>query len=175
MKTMKRTEVKDAHENSVLASFIKHSASINVSVNLITRPEPPDAIVSINGKTTWIEITDAFINREIAESITTRVSIDKVYRSIPKEKRFVIDPDETFREILIDVIVRKYEKESIGSVYQQYGKGILLVGIVNPFSEARELAVTEKSKVLDAIKLQEDRFDAIYLFDVQDHEFHRLL
>jgi hypothetical protein len=172
---MKRNEIKNAHEGSVLDSFKKHSASLNNNIVVISKPEPPDAIITINGKTTWIEITDAFFSRELAESITTHVADDKTHKPVSKEKRFCIEPDEQFSSILESVIVKKYDKSSIGSVYNQYGSGILLVGIINPFSDSKELINTEKQRILEAIKSKEKRFNEIYLYDVHDHLFQKLL
>lgn len=172
---MKRNEVKNAHEDSVLDSFIKHSAFSNKIIEVISKPEPPDAIVTINGNKTWIEITDAFFSKEIAESITTYVADDKAHKPVLKENRFCIDPDERFHEILKRVILKKYEKDSIANIYKQHGPGILLVGIINPFSDAKELVISEKEEILLAIKSKEQRFSEIYLYDVHDHIFYKLL
>jgi hypothetical protein len=172
---MKRSEIKSVHEDSVLDSFKKHSASLNNNVVVLSKPEPPDAIITINGNTTWIEITDAFFSRELAESITTHIADDKTHNPVPKEKRFSIEPDEHFSTVLENVIVKKYDKVSIGNVYKQYGSGILLVGIINPFSDASELISTEKQRILEAVKLKEKRFNEIYLYNVNDHIFHKLL
>jgi hypothetical protein len=172
---VKRKEVKESHENSVLNSFIKYYEKYGHVVKIIDKPEPPDAIATINGNKTWIEITDAFFSRELAESITTHVADDKTHKPVPKEKRFCIEPDEQFGSILESVIVKKYDKGSIGKVYKQYGSGILLVGVINPFSDAKELVNTEKQRILKAIKSKEKRFNEIYLYDVHDHLFHKLL
>lgn len=172
---MKRSEIKNAHEDSVLESFVRHSADFGQMVKIIEKPEPPDAIVTINGSKTWIEITDAFFSPELAESISTHVADDKIYKPVPKEKRKCIDPDENFSNILESVINKKFNKRSIGKIYRKYGSGILLVGIINPFSDARELVGTEKQKILDAIKLKEPRFKEIYLYGVHDHVFCQLL
>lgn len=172
---MKRNEIKDVHEDSVLEGFKKHCASLNQVIDVISKPEPPDAIITINGNTTWIEITDAFFSPELAESITTHIADDKTYKPVPKEKRFSFDPDEQFSSVLESVIVKKYDKGSIGRVYKQYGCGILLVGIINPFSDAKELINTEKPRILEAIKPKVQRFDEIYLYDVHDHIFHKLM
>ena len=172
---MKRNDIKDEHENAVINSFQKHIESFNKTFKLISRPEPPDAVVSIDGNITWLEITDAFFSPELAESITTHVADDKLHKPVPKEKRFCIEPDEQFSTVLENVIIKKYNKGSMGSVYKQYGSGILLVGVINPFSGARELANTEKHKILEAVKSKEKRFNEIYLYDVHDHIFHKLL
>lgn len=172
---MQRKEVKEAHENAVLNSFVKHCENNNRVVIIIDKPEPPDAIVTIDGYKTWIEVTDAFISKELAESTTTYAADDKTHKPVPKEKRFLIEPDRQFSNILETIIVKKYEKASIGKVYKQYGEGILLVGIINPFSDAKELIVSEKEKIMTAIKSKEQRFSDIYLYDVYDRVFWQLL
>lgn len=172
---MKRNEVKNVHENSVIDSFKRHSNSLGSFIEITSKPEPPDAIITINGNPCWIEITDAFFSPELAESVTTHAADDKPHKPVPKEKRFCIDPDEKFSSILESVIIKKYDKDSIGNVYKQYGSGILLVGIINPFSGAKDLAKTEKKRIEDAVKSKEPRFCEIYLYDVRDHIFHRLL
>ena len=171
---MNRNEIKDAHECSVIDSFKKHSASLGNIVEVTGKPEPPDAIITINGNTTWIEITDAFFSREIAESITSHVADDRTHKPVPREKRFCIEPDEKFSSILESVIFKKYDKGSIENVYKQYGGGILLVGIMNPFSGAKKLINTEKQRILKAIKSKDQRFNEIYLYDVHDHIFYKL-
>lgn len=172
---MKRSEVKNKHEEAVLNNFKKHIQSLNKTIEIIDRPEPPDAIVRINGNATWIEITDAFFNPELAESMTSYVANDKSHRPVPKEKRFYIEPNEHFSNVLKSVIIKKYIKESIGNIYKQYGSGILLVGIINPFSTAKELINTEKLNILEAIESEEKRFNEIYFYDIHEHTFHRLL
>jgi len=172
---VKRKEVKESHENSVLNSFIKYYEKHGHIVKITDKPEPPDAIVTINGNKTWIEITDAFFSKELAESITTHVADDKTHKPVPKEKQFCIEPDEQFSSVLENVIVKKYNKESIGKVYNKYGSGILLVGIINPFSYAKNLVNTEKQRILKAIESKEKRFNEINLYDVHNHLFHKLL
>ncbi|RVT46318.1 hypothetical protein EMM73_10130 [Rheinheimera sediminis] len=172
---MNRNEIMNAHEDSVIYSFKRYAASFGDVIDVISKPEPPDAIITINGNPSWIEITDAFFSPELAESITTNVSDDKLPRPTPKEKRFCIDPEEQFSSILEGVIIKKYDKDSIRNVYKQYGSGILLVGIINPFSSAKDLATSEKNKIEEAIKSKDSRFSKVYLYDVHEHIFHRVL
>lgn len=171
---MKKNEIKDAHESSVLESFVKHSTDSGQIVTIIDKPDPPDAIVTINGNTTWIEITDVFLSHELAESMTTFVAEDKVHKSVSREERIVIEPDAQFSSILKDVILKKYDKQSIGNIYKKYGRGILLVGIINPFSDSKELVKTEKQEIINIVRTKEPRFEKIYLYDVNNHTFSLL-
>lgn len=172
---MKRNEIKNAHENSVIDSFKKYSDSLGNIIEVIRKPEPPDAIITINGNPSWIEITDAFFSRELAESITTHIADDKEHKPVPNEKRFCIDPDGKFSSVLESVIVEKYDKQSIGKVYERLGGGILLVGVINPFSGAQDLVNTEKQKIEEVVRSKEPRFKEVYLYDIHDLIFHRLL
>lgn len=174
-KLIKRNQLKKAHESSVLQSFIDYQMPLNTIVKIIETPDPPDAIATINGNTTWIEITDAFFNKELAESITSYAASDKPHKPVPKEKKFCIDPDMQFSEVLTKVIVEKYDKNSLRMVYKYYGAGILLVGIINPFADVKDLIKSKKSNILQAIKLKEQRFKEIYFYDVHDHAFSKLI
>ena len=46
---------------------------------------------------------------------------------------------------------------------------------MNPFSSAKDLATSEKKKIEGAIKAKDPRFSEVYLYDVHDHIFHRVL
>ena len=159
---LNRREVKEIHEQAVINGFKRYCEENGSSFELIDKPEPPDAIVLIDGEKTWLEITDALINKEYAESITSYVATDKEHKSVSKEKRFIEDPDQEFKSILIECILKKYTKDSIGKVFEKLGSGILIVGINTPFSDAETLAENEKYTVLEAIESHEQRFNVIY-------------
>jgi len=162
---LNRREIKEAHEQAVINGFKQYCEDKGSILELIDKPEPPDALVLIDGKKTWIEITDAFFNQEFAESITSYAADDKKHKPVPKEKRFTIEPSQSFNAILIECILKKYIKNSIGKVFEKNGSGILIVGINTPFSEAEDLASSEKESILKAIKPYEQRFHAIYFYD----------
>ncbi len=167
---MNRREIKEGHEQAVINSFKQYCESKGNTFEVLSKPEPPDALVLIGGKEVWIEITDAFLNKEFAESVTSYVAEDKNHKPVSKEKRFTIEPDQTFRTILIECILKKYTKDSIGKIFKESGSGILIVGINTPFSDAKELAISEKDAVLDSIKHCEKRFNAIYFYDPHSAE-----
>lgn len=62
-------KLKNQHESAVLNSFAEYNIRNGHEFAILERPDPPDAIVAIDGKKTWIEITDAFLNKDLAESI----------------------------------------------------------------------------------------------------------
>ncbi|MBA6383653.1 hypothetical protein H4J45_09730 [Colwellia sp. BRX10-6] len=159
---MKRSEVKETHENSVLAGFKSLSELNGNIVEILDKPEPPDAIITINGKKTWIEITDAFISPEHARSITSQVAEDKEWiKSTPG----LINVDD-FNETLKGVIKAKYDKDSIQRVYRKRGAGILIVGCFSPFHYPIEENIEELiSTIQDTYSSNEPMFNEIYLYD----------
>lgn len=84
---------------------------------------------------------------------------------MPENKRLSIEPDQKFSETLSKVILKKYGKNSIVKICNRLGKGILLVGVHTPFSNAAELRKSERQSILSAISAKADIFSEIYLYD----------
>ncbi len=156
---MKRSEVKEAHEDSVLKAFQNYNKNC---VDILDKPEPPDALIEINGIKNWIEITDAFITSEHARSLTTSVSEDKEWtKTTPK----LINVDD-FKEILRSVTEKKYNKPSIQNVYKEYGQGILIIGCFSPFHYPISENIKELKNVISDIYLSNEKiFKEIYIYD----------
>lgn len=103
-----RRNLKDRHESSVLLSYENYLKKQNIDLVVKERPDPPDAIVTIDGNDTWIEITDAFFNQETAISITSHAADDVVHR--PSKGGVVIDPDSISNKSVEAVIRKKLKK-----------------------------------------------------------------
>lgn len=160
--TVKRREVKDIHENCVLEEFKSLSELDGNIVEILNKPQPPDAVITINGKKTWIEITDAFITPEHARSITSKVADDIEWiKSTPG----LINIDD-FDETLKNVIKKKYDKDSIQRVYSEFGAGILIVGCFSPFHYPIQEHLDELISIIKYIySSNEKMFNEIYLYD----------
>ena len=159
---MKRSEVKDVHEKSVLEAFKNYSASNGKTVVILTKPEPPDAIITIDGVKTWIEITDAFISTDHARSITSSISDDKEW--IKSQPRLI--SVDGFIETLKSVAQEKYDKKSIQAVCRNYGPGILIVGCFSPFHCPIRDDLKELAGVIKDIHASNEKiFNEIYLYD----------
>lgn len=168
---MKRREIKEAHENSVLNSFVSHLKNVGRDFTVLCTPDPPDAIGLLDQIKTWVEITDAFISDDFARSLSSYAPVDVLHTPCGKTK--VIDPDATLSEIVRSVVTAKYEKASIKRVFDEIGPGILLVGLFSPFIDQEEIIV-QIENVINLCKGQDDRFREIYLYDF-NHKFYRAL
>lgn len=171
----KRDEIQAAHEAAVLESFIKYQASLGKEMRVVDTPDPPDAIVTIGGKETWIELTNAFLHRRLAESITSYAADDMEHKGLPNGRLQVVEPDKMYGRILEEIILKKYKKRSLKKTYEELGAGILLVGIQNPLSNTCDLIASDGEKLLGAIGSEDSRFNEIFLFSSHRHDFYKLL
>ena len=171
-----RRDLKNAHEKAVLQHFKAHLKVQGVTLEILDRPEPPDAIVEMGGKRTWIEITDAILDKKHAISLTTGACDDVEH--IRDDRRLMVSPDEMFSCVIHSVIEAKYDKDSMRGIAAAEGSGILLVGVFSPFIKAQEVARTEATSIADLVSTKSEKvFSAIYVYDGygqrQFHVLHR--
>ena len=66
-----RAEIQDAHELAVLAAGLaEHNRLHGLALQVVSRPDPPDAILSDGSTTTWMELTDAFFSEAWARDLS---------------------------------------------------------------------------------------------------------
>ena len=169
-----RRDLKNVHEEAVLRQFKSHLESLGSYLNILDRPEPPEAIADLDGERTWIEITDAFLDKKHAIGLTTYAADDVEH--IPDEGRLIVEPDAQFSNVLHAVIEAKYDKATMQNIAFAQGPGILLVGIFTPFNTAAAVARDESRSVADLIKRKPvSVFDWIYVYEGTGHRsFHVL-
>lgn len=169
-----RKNLKNSHEEAVLRHFKAYLESKGITLQVLERPDPPEAIVEIDGEKTWIEITDAYLDKAHAISLTTSAS-DNV-KNIPDIRRRILEPDGTFSSVLHSVIEVKYGKKSMLAIAATQGPGILLVGIFTPFTTAEAVAHDEAVTVVElASRMPTKVFKTIYAYDgTGQRRFHVL-
>lgn len=163
---MKHNEIKSKHENAVLDSFIDYCKLEGDICNIIDQPDCPNTVVEINNIRTWIEITDCFHDKSYEEYIVSDESDGNMHKSDTKK----ITRIETFNSELINVILKKYTKDSIGDVYKEYGKGILLVGLYSPYVHFEKLEDITNGLLEEINAEEEQRFDKIFFYN-HEHKF----
>ena len=171
-----RRDLKSVHEEAVLQHFKAHLEAQGVILQILDRPEPPEAIVELDGERTWVEITDAFLDKKHAIGLTSGVCDD--VKHIPDDGRLVVGPDEMFSTALHSVIEAKYDKKSMRAISADLGPGILLVGVFTPFTTAEEVTGTEATSIAQLVSTKPDKvFRTIYVYDGygqrQFHVLHR--
>jgi len=171
---MKHRDIQPAHEEAVLDSFSDYLQKHGGSLKVVNRPNPPDAIVTINGKSCWIEITDAFQSSGWAKSITSYAADDRVHE--PYVRGAICEPDIEACEKVKEVILKKYRKKTMKNLRITNGPGILLVGAYTPITLPEEIIEQAGHSICLAIAEEEPVFGSIYLYrnSTQGHIFSRL-
>jgi len=172
---MKHREIQSAHEQSVLESFNKYLGNQGISLVIVERPDPPDAIVKIDNANCWVEITDAFQSEDWAKSITSYAADDKTHQAY--QRSVMYEPDSEACEKVKEVILKKYDKNSMNRLLNQHGQGILLVGAYTPLTSPKEIIEQGSQFILEEISRKAPVFKSIYLYRNTSigHSFAKLL
>lgn len=173
---IRRRDLKATHERAIIAAFCRYLTRAGETASVISYPDPPDGIVHISGRRNWVEITDAFLDNELAISITANACGRLGDPKVPRH-RFVLEPDDTFVGHLDRVINEKYQKKSIRAVAATEGPGILLVGVFTPFMTAKGVAEGDAIPIVcRAADLSPGVFDRVYCYgDGGPDEFFRVV
>jgi len=167
-------DLNSIHESAVLNSYKSLLSSQNKVLEIIDRPDPPDAIVKIDGIDTWIEITDAHFTQDTAISITSHAADDKVH--IPSKGGLVGDSDSITNERAESAIRAKLNKKTMQSIATSKKPGILLVGLYGPFFDISEV----ESNFSDEFKAElntQNVFSSIYVYQTcsqNTHAYHKI-
>lgn len=156
-----RRELKELHEAAVLASFGRYLRDQGIAFSILDKPDPPDAIVELNGRKTWIEITDVFYSTNVAISITSYAADDMPHR--PSSGGLVFDPDSTISERVSSVIREKFMKKTMCNQRGSMGPGILLVGLYGPFFDISDFPENLSEELKNEIASQQV-FDSMYVY-----------
>jgi hypothetical protein len=104
----------------------RHRASYRV----VEEPNPPEAIIQSKGKTSWVEVTSAFMNRSFAEEAWSHATAGEKPRPMPSE--VIVGPDAQFAANFTETVKRKLEKKSYEPFRDRYGPGYLVVSVQYP-------------------------------------------
>lgn len=124
-------EIQQAHELAVIQDGLDaHNLRFNLSLKVVSQPDPPDAMLSDGSITTWMEVTDAFYSTEYARHLSTHNSI-KGHKPMAKGLRGDVDEDVAVE--FCNALAKKVGKTSYIPLIQKYGPGILVIGVETPW------------------------------------------
>ena len=106
---VERIDIKSKHEEAVLDSFASYLDRCGKKLELLCVPEPPDAVVEIDGVKEWIEITDSFHDEAYAQSVTSYAASNKKHRP---SGGGCTDPD-AYKSRMYENIEKKYSKNTM--------------------------------------------------------------
>lgn len=129
--TSSRRTVQEAHERFNVQVFIgelnrRHRSSYRV----VSEPNPPESIIQSKKKTSWVEVTAAYMNRQFAEDAFSFATPGETHR--PMQSDMIVGPDAQFAENFVSVVKKKLEKKSYETFRDAHGPGYLLVSVQYP-------------------------------------------
>jgi hypothetical protein len=121
----------EAHEHFNIETFLtelnrRHRSSYRVTAE----PNPPEAIIQSNRRTSWVEVTSAYMNRSFAEDSWSFATPGEQHRPMPDE--VIIGPDAQFSANFVATVKKKLEKKSYEPFRDKYGPGYLVVSVQYP-------------------------------------------
>lgn len=155
-------EAKPKHESAVINNFIVwYNKNTGSNWTVIEHPDPPDAIISNSGATSWIEHADLYRNEEEARSEWTIANPDK--RHIPHSENPIWEPNLQTAKALMTLLQDKLSKASYKSAYEKYGQGFLLISEHDPLFD--DSTIAEINRITEEVKIVGDKgyFSKVYL------------
>ncbi len=147
-----RREINLQHESAVVDAALRaHNKKLGTGFSVESRPDPPDAILFDGNQRTWMEHTDAFYS-EWAEDITSYAASDKAHK--PMTNGVHMDMDNQLADAFVKAVLKKFENKLYQPMLEQFGPGILVVGLESPWLDEESLqAINEKWEELGSIDL----------------------
>ncbi|MBF0752422.1 MULTISPECIES: hypothetical protein [unclassified Pasteurella] len=167
MRTKKR------EEESALLHFERFCKQQNWTFQLNCQPETyPDALVTLNGRQTWIEVTTAYLDQGQA-----KYHSNPNRPSIREEVISLVGIEYQFYQRVFDAINKKLQKNTMKETAQTKGKGILIILFTTPFtSEENNLFVESyKDDYLKLLNHHPNIFEEIYLHNVFTKQILKLI
>lgn len=134
----KRRQVQEKHEVFLVDAFIEWwEAKTGEKFRVISRPhpQPPEAIVQSDERTSWIEVTEAFHSDEWAQDLYSNATPEETYKPMGPGPYMDMDAQTAIR--FASLLKKKFSKNSYAEIFKKYGPGILLVGMQSPWFNAQ--------------------------------------
>lgn len=126
-----RRATQEAHERFNVNVFLRELNRRHRSTyEVVSEPNPPEAIIQSKGKTNWVEVTSAFMNQEFAVDSWTFATPGEKHR--PRQDGVIVEPDAQFAANYVAVVKKKLEKKSYEPFRDRYGPGYLVVSVQYP-------------------------------------------
>jgi len=134
-----RRQIKSLHENAVIGAALRaHNHRMGAAFSVESQPDPPDAILVDGNDRTWMEHTDAFYPGW-AEDVTSYAASDKPHK--PMARGLHSDMDEQLADAFSKIVLKKFNNKEYKPVIDQFGPGILVVGLESPWLDEETLRV----------------------------------
>ena len=130
--TNPRHAVKQAHERYQVRLLLQTlNARHRSSYEVISEPEPPDAVIKSKRTVSWVEVVTVYLNTDFAKDVNSFATEGEAHHST--SGKLIVAPDEQFSQNFVSVVRAKLEKKTYEKYRDLFGPGYLIVSIQNPF------------------------------------------
>ncbi len=139
---MSREPAKRAREDGIIKEFLEwFNRNQSTDYELISRPDPPDAILRSSGGMLWLEHADILRNEEEAHELFSMMNPDEPsYR----HQGLAINGYDGLPDAFISILHSKLNKASHDGARNEHGPGLLLLSEMDPlFDEGTLKSITE--------------------------------
>lgn len=138
-----RRVVQENHERFQVELLIKelnrrHRASFQV----VSEPNPPEAIIRSGKTKRWIEVVTAFWSDAYAKDLNSYATVGEEHKPVGRGP--FINMDDGFASRFIAAVQSKLEKQNYIPILEEHGKGYLLVSVHNPFFDKSTLQLIDE-------------------------------
>jgi hypothetical protein len=134
-----RRPTQQAHERANVQRFLKwfnHAYRSNFQV--ISEPNPPEAVIRSSRITRWVEVSTAFLSAAHAKDLYSFATPGEVHKPVGPGP--FLGMDARFAQRFVSVMKKKLEKESYVPCRTEYGPGYLVIPIQNPLFDGQTVA-----------------------------------
>ena len=158
----RRRSIQQQHEQALVRDFLSWlNTRRRWPFTVIAEPNPPEAIIKSARATTWVEVADAYWNREWARHVLSKVTPGETHKPIrPGPHK---NMDRQFARSFVDVLSRKLAKRSYVPFRDCYGPGYLVVCEQHPFFDASTIDEMRETWKRDRPTADLGCFRAIYI------------
>lgn len=127
-----RLPIKQAHESFYITEFLRwHAVAYRSRFQIISRPDPPDAIIRSKWVTRWVEVGDVYWSDSWARDLNSYATPGEVHCPIHSGPHVSMDEEHASR--FVDVLKDKLARTSYANCNAKYGPGYLVMPMMSPF------------------------------------------
>ena len=145
-----RRPLQQSHERFFVEQFVNwFNSAYRSNFQVISEPNPPEAIIRSSRTTRWVEISTAFWNSAYAHDLCSYATPNETHKPIVPGP--YINMDQEFVNNFISVIKKKLEKTSYLEWREKYGPGYLIIPIKHPFFERQTVTFMKEALAVCSI------------------------
>jgi hypothetical protein len=139
-----RRPVQQAHERFFVEQFLNwFNSAYRSNFQVVSEPNPPEAVIRSSRTTRWVEVSTAFWNSAYAQDLYSFATPDEEHKPIASGSYH--NMDRNFVSKFVSVVKKKLEKTSYVRWRDKYGPGYLIVPIKHPWFDGETVRLMKKA------------------------------